>query len=464
MRLGIDSESNVGGNSAVRQRIQIPGDAISALLTFWYYPVSEPNPSGDYWQVLLMEPGTTQGVANLGHQSAGNERGWFSLTLDLVYFRGRTLDLYFTMYNDGVGGRSSLYLDDLSLQMCTAGPPTFTPAPTTFVPSPTPYVPPSPWPTTTGACVETLPNGDMEAGMAGWQLGKTEAVPAAVSDPRHGGSRAMRLGIVDGGSSVATFSSIRQTIVIPADATSADLTFWVYLMSGETAGQDHQELVLLSPADNSTLDIPWRTWHENTRTWTQQRRDLLTYRGRSIVLYFNVYNDGVVGNTSMFVDDVSVRICRAVSPTAIPLSMPTSTPGAPAQAASAPTAEATSVLAFSRPTPTSPPPASGPGAPNPAVVAGISVAVVIAILLIFFLVVRGPRKGTGGGMPGAGAPGGSQPNAGSGGQTRTPIVGQPPAGDQLAVRTGSTSPRFAGGAAPQGDFSHATPRQPHDTA
>ena len=36
------------------------------------------------------------------------------------------------------------------------------------------------------------------------------------------------------------------------------------------------------------------------------------YRGRSLVLYFEVYNDGTgpQGRTWMFVDDVSVEACR----------------------------------------------------------------------------------------------------------------------------------------------------------
>lgn len=424
MRLGIVEEPNASSPSAIRQRVEIPLDATVALLSFYYYPVSEADPRGNYWEALLLEPGTGQIIAILWRNNAGNERRWLLMNVDLLPYRGRTFDLYFNLYNSGISGRSALYLDDVAIQLCTPGPATFTPTPTFVVPTATPWVPPTPYPTPAGACQEMIVNGDFEAGTQGWYLGPTQRMPSIVGDPRHGGNQAMRLGFLDG-PNVTTFSSIRQTVAIPSDVTVAEITFWVYLMSSESAGQDHQEFVLLSPSDNSTLALPWREWHNNSRVWMQHRFDLSSYRGQSIVVYFNAYNDGAGGSTAMVIDDISLRVCRPVivTPTAIQLTVPTHTP-TPAlvvspQAMATPAPTVVISLARSTPTPVSAAKRSKPL--DPRLVAGIAITVAILLTILVVLVVRGPRKpqppSSTAGPPGAGSAAPGTPPGGTPGPT-----------------------------------------------
>ena len=52
---------------------------------------------------------------------------WNQLSFDLTRWRGRTLQVYFNVYNNGVGGTAGRFLDDVSLTACTGG---ATPAPT----------------------------------------------------------------------------------------------------------------------------------------------------------------------------------------------------------------------------------------------------------------------------------------------------------------------------------------------
>jgi hypothetical protein len=47
----------------------------------------------------------------------------------------------------------------------------------------------------------------------------------------------------------------------------------------------------------------------NDGVWRQKTYDLSPYRGMTIVLYFNVINDGNGRRTWMYVDDVSVNLC-----------------------------------------------------------------------------------------------------------------------------------------------------------
>src|SRR5690606_35889588 len=105
---------------------------------------------------------------------------------------------------------------------------------------------------------------------------------------------------------------------IPAAAARATLTFWYYPGSEATTG-DYQRVMLLQPGNFAVIKVLLKTL-ENTRAWQQATFDLTPYRGTSLVLYFEVYNDstGNTGRTWMFVDDVSVQACAQQPPTATP--------------------------------------------------------------------------------------------------------------------------------------------------
>ena len=54
--------------------------------------------------------------------------------------------------------------------------------------------------------------------------------------------------------------------------------------------------------------------------WKYRAFDLTAYRGRSVVLYFEVFNDGTstAGRSWMYLDDVSLKFCQGSLPTATP--------------------------------------------------------------------------------------------------------------------------------------------------
>jgi hypothetical protein len=419
-----------------------------------------------------MSPGTNQVMATLWRNPVSNDRRWLQLNVDLSSFRGYAFDLYLNVFNDGQGGRSAVYVDDVAFQICAPAPQVPTP---TFTPLPPPATPWTPYPTPAGQCTELISNGGFEAGTQGWYLGPTARVPALVTDNRHSGSYAMRLGIPDG-PNVQTFSSIRQTVSIPADAANIEITFWVYLMSTETGGQDHQEFVVLSPADGSTLALPWRVWYDNSRTWMQQRINLTQFRGQSIVVYFNAYNDGAGGVTSMVIDDISLLACRPApmpSPTAIALIVPTATftPLPPTAGAAG---QQTPVLTLARPTPTpSPTPAGLLGGSNTAAITA-AVASIIAILgsVIIIGVVLHNKKpkqsGSASGTYGAGTvppTPGLGPASSAGAQPGAP--GSPPTSESpttSAPGAPSGSPAGAGGAAPSSGMPYQRPVRVVSTA
>jgi len=205
--------------------------------------------------------------------------------------------------------------------------------------SPFPTPPPSPQPTIPAGCTtDTILNGGFEND-AFWIFGDSPVPPAYVSTDFHTPARAIRMGITpDMGPIVhpkESFSSIRQPFEISPFATTAQLRWWSLYRSEEAPtdspgdGQDKQQVILLAP-DLSTVAV-LRSVRRNTGSWQPDMVDLTSYRGRQLLLYFNVFNDGSGLRTWQFLDDVVLSVCYpAVTPTpVIPTVAPTPIPPTP---------------------------------------------------------------------------------------------------------------------------------------
>jgi len=119
----------------------------------------------------------------------------------------------------------------------------------------------------------------------------------------------MRLGITDQ-SDTYSYSSIYQQVTIPGDAVSATLSFWYYPLCWDTVEHDWQEVIIYTQSWGFITRAMGKIC-SNSQTWTHHTFDLTSYKGQTIILYFNVYNNGV-GNrrTAMYVDDVSLQVCK----------------------------------------------------------------------------------------------------------------------------------------------------------
>ena len=142
----------------------------------------------------------------------------------------------------------------------------------------------------------------------------------------------MVLGIVPDDPVREAFSTAytRYTIPIPSNAITATLKFWWQRHTEETTqgriattrgprtadlslrsllyDQDLQEALLLGSDYYSVLEVLERTRTDDC-CWVESVHDLTQYRGQSVVLYFNAYNNASDGRTWMYVDDVSLEIC-----------------------------------------------------------------------------------------------------------------------------------------------------------
>jgi hypothetical protein len=71
----------------------------------------------DLQEVLLLDPYSHM-VVDMVARVRASDAGWTYASFDVTRWRGRTLHLYINCYNDGVGGRTWMYVDDVSLVAC----------------------------------------------------------------------------------------------------------------------------------------------------------------------------------------------------------------------------------------------------------------------------------------------------------------------------------------------------------
>lgn len=157
----------------------------------------------------------------------------------------------------------------------------------------------------TGTCRDLMANGNMEAAF-GWTFGRT-ARPASYTDAAvFAGNHGLRTGIEPWTLDRRSHSSAYQSVAIPQDAASALLTAQIRRGTGDGTG-DYQEILLLTPGYRLV-----RTLYRglaNDADWQTVRYDLTSLAGQTVVVYFNVYNDGDGRRTWMYADDVHLSVC-----------------------------------------------------------------------------------------------------------------------------------------------------------
>jgi hypothetical protein len=112
-----------------------------------------------------------------------------------------------------------------------------------------------------------------------------------------------------------SYSSAYAAVAIPADAESANLSFWYRPAAQSLTGGDLQLVLLLDPFTFAIRETLHRRLEQADR-WLPATHDLTRYRGQSLLLYFSVYNDNIVSGPAawMFVDDVSLLACTGPTP------------------------------------------------------------------------------------------------------------------------------------------------------
>ncbi len=253
MRTGIvNLANNKFSYSSARQKVTIPSGTTSAYLTFWIkpfsgglgglslanipafgLPVDELQISGDVQYVLVLD--SNFNIINTLIWQLSDSRTWTKYQFNLASYAGQTIWLHFGTYNDGLDGISSMFVDDVSMDICPGGgPPTATPTP--------------------GPCSNLFHNSSFEA-TSDWEIPIT-AYPAGYSTAQaHTGTRSMRTGILKTADNVYSYSDFRQAVTIPSGAMVATARFWLYTLSGETMTLSQPDMITPTglPFNQTTL-------------------------------------------------------------------------------------------------------------------------------------------------------------------------------------------------------------------
>lgn len=197
---------------------------------------------------------------------------------------------------------------------------TFTPTPT-FTPdtggataeplpatdTPTPPTPQEPSPTPTPALPPAtsgdnlLLNGGFESD-EGWVFGDTPLRGSYTSERVLNGSRAVLLGSTN--QDLYSFSSVWQTVSIPAEAGQVTLTANIYPVSQDQAGSDVQYIAILDSRFRVIRQLSVDL--SDSQVWERRTFDLSDLSGQTVTVYFSVFNQGRPGPSAMAVDDVSL--------------------------------------------------------------------------------------------------------------------------------------------------------------
>jgi hypothetical protein len=183
-------------------------------------------------------------------------------------------------------------------------------------------------------CTDGIVNGGFED-RTGWVLKATQYTASYVKapEPVRSGEWSARSGIFDSADNRYSYSSVIQAVAIPAGTEYIQLGFWIYPQTGES-----ESIPLYLPRDplgiNETDAVNVSDWQfvfilnaygqelqrllyrrQNVDAWQYHSFDISQFKNQgTIQVYFDTFNNGYDGVTSMHIDDVSMIFCDAAPP------------------------------------------------------------------------------------------------------------------------------------------------------
>jgi photosystem II stability/assembly factor-like uncharacterized protein len=145
VRVGIVDGGNSYAYSSARQTVTVPIDTVTATLSFYMYRVSGEATVADRSRVFRMGLVPDPGLASPSRAAAGdaqylliidpdsgafrqtllwdlsNSQRWQRYAFDLGQYAGETVLIHFGVYNDGGGGQTGMYVDNVALLVARPG-------------------------------------------------------------------------------------------------------------------------------------------------------------------------------------------------------------------------------------------------------------------------------------------------------------------------------------------------------
>ena len=155
-------------------------------------------------------------------------------------------------------------------------------------------------------CTETLTNGGFESGTSPWvQTSKGGYAIIANTRPRTGTMSAYLAGYDRAN------DTLYQQLTIPANATSATLSYYWNMATQETGTVKYDYLYarVQNSSGTNLATLETRSNADVQNTWTKSTFNLLAYKGQTVRIHFQGTTDRLYP-TSFFVDDVSLNTCQ----------------------------------------------------------------------------------------------------------------------------------------------------------
>lgn len=150
-------------------------------------------------------------------------------------------------------------------------------------------------------------NPGFETGSFGpWAAGGGAPTPTVTSAKAHGGSYSALLGTPTSPATQAGDSWVSQTITIPKTTKNVNLVLWYWAASNESSSADYQQIQIRSTTGTVLNQILMTK--SNAKAWRSINKSLNSWRGQTIVLWFNVHQDANAKVTWMYVDDVTATV------------------------------------------------------------------------------------------------------------------------------------------------------------
>lgn len=326
-RLGIISSENKYAYSSMNQSVTIPSG--THLILSWHtFPLNQPRDNGDLQYAQIQDK---NGVRHTIWSGRRNDTAWLTCSYDVSDYLDQNITLSFGVKNDGINGRTGLYVDDVKLQVCTspqtvlaecqpiqttATPvPTSTPTPTTsptpiFTATPTATPMPTPTPTPTPPpCQQLIQNPDFDQGYTGWR--QNLYFTARYRDE----TGEEHTGAWFGGAEY-TDQYLSQDVLIPDGSPAARIEFlWAFAPppQGDPAPGDHL-IITLRQSDDTVLQTLMTIDAASTpRRWQQATFDISPYIGKTV--RFHAQSTTGASTTSWYLDEIQLFNCASAEHT-----------------------------------------------------------------------------------------------------------------------------------------------------
>ncbi len=230
---------------------------------------------------------------------------------------------------------------------------------------PLPSLSAAPRPDIAPGCVNLVENGGFEMISPHWQIQPGPRPPMYTNEVTFNNSlQSMRIGNVVDLPDLESVSEVRYLpIQFPLNATRIILRFRYQPRTDAAPGADLQQVDLYyQQIDQLALSL--LNTQENDTTWKLVEKDLTQFRGQLISLRFRVRNDGELGRSWMYIDDVEIEFCADSPITPTHTAQPTATDTPPTSPTSSPTATGSPAWPTSTPAATTAWPTLSPPPPG----------------------------------------------------------------------------------------------------